>query len=218
MVACRVQLHRFPAEPVHRRVGRGYVVPGGGFFPGVTTVLKATKPRADREAIARWADRVGTDEAEAILADASQRGTSLHAQVEAFLLRGEEGAGPWWGSIAPFLRRVKAALVEGLVWHPAGFAGAVDCVGVVGGELAILDWKTARRPKRQEWIRDYELQVAAYCAAVNRVYGTRIGRGYVVVALHDRPAQVFELDAVRIFGAWHDFRRRLAAFKELHGR
>ena len=213
-----MRLKKFEADPRQGAGGRGYDVPGGAFFPGVTTVLKATKPRADREAIARWVERVGADEAEAITTGASLRGRGLHADVERFFETGEDGSGAWWDSIASFVRSVRPLLVEGLVWHPAGFAGAVDCVGVVGGELAILDWKTARRPKRQEWIRDYELQVAAYCAAVNRVYGTRIGRGYVVVALHDRPAQVFELDAVRIFGAWHDFRRRLAAFKELHGR
>lgn len=189
---------------------RCYDTPAGP-LPSVTTILSRT---ADKPGLHAWRRRVGAAEAARVTKEAADRGTRLHADVEGVLLRGEmpQDITPWLASLVPFLGRVQAAhLVEGMVWHPLGYAGCLDLLATVDGELAIVDWKTASRPKLAEWTEDYQLQVAAYCAAASSVYGLRVRRGWVAIALEDQEAQVVEVDAV---AAWARWKARVAQFRD----
>jgi genome maintenance exonuclease 1 len=194
---------------------RYYATPVGD-FPGVTTVLSATKSEKDKAGLQRWRKSVGEVEAERIKNDAIARGNHLHSCLENYLesaLLPEDPTNPWWQSVQPFLSRVgNVALIEGAIWHPEGFAGSVDCVAEVDGKLSIIDWKTSGKPKKIEYITDYLQQVAAYCAGVNRVYGTRIDRGYVVVALDNDDAQIFDVTGHDLMQHWHDFKSRVRMF------
>ena len=69
----------------------------------------------------------------------------------------------------------------------------LDFVGRVGKSLCVVDWKTAEKPKREDWIDDYFAQVAAYVDAVEFVYGVEIDDAAIVIALPSRDAQVFWL-------------------------
>ena len=83
------------------------------------------------------------------------------------------------------------------------------------GHLCLCDWKTARKPKRPEWITDYYLQVAAYCQAVNHVYrdyGIEVKQALVAIALEDAPAQLFPLDLAELEHHWRGFQQRLRAY------
>ncbi|MBD0269853.1 MAG: PD-(D/E)XK nuclease family protein, partial [Cyanobacteria bacterium Co-bin8] len=185
-----VQLIHYRARRV-RVNQRSYYEIEGHRFPGVTTILSATKPRADREALQRWQQSVGVDVAKQITGRAASAGTRLHRQIAAYL-RGEaieivpELAG-YWTSVEPLLQEVEEVLlVEGAVWHDLGFVGFPDALVVYRGELCLCDWKTARKPKQLDWITDYCFQVAAYRAAVNAVYGDlglQVSRAMVAIAL-----------------------------------
>lgn len=210
-------LHRHTSTPVTVDGRRHYETPLGK-LPSVTAVLRATK---DVSGLMAWRRRVGAEHADAVTKAATDRGTGLHSDAEALLVSGTVPAepSPYFTSLLPFFKRITStALVEGTVWHPHGYAGAVDLVAEVDGELAIVDWKTSSRPKRWEWIEDYRLQVAAYCAAVNRVYSLKIKRGFVVVALKDREAQVFEESGSELFKSWQGFQERLGRYKAGAGR
>lgn len=188
---------------------RCYATPAGP-LPSVTTILSAT---ANNFGLHAWRKRVGAAEANRISREAAERGTQLHADVESVLLyqRQPSAITPWLASLLPFLARISQAhLVEGAVWHPVGYAGCVDLVATVDDGLAVVDWKTAAKPKLKEWCLDYELQVAAYCAAVSRVYGIRCLRGWVVIALEDCEAQVLEVDVMR---RWTEWKERVGLFK-----
>lgn len=218
-------LQKLVAPRVEVNGQRLYDTPRGK-FPSVTSILSATK---DKTYLERWKNRVGQREAERIRVAASTRGNSLHEMVEAFLLHGTVGEGPWWTSIEGFLRDITGVhLIEGPVWHPLGFAGTVDALLDWRGVPAVVDWKTARSFRKAAWVEDYKLQTTAYGGAANWLYadaGFKVERGIVVVALEDQPAQVFHIEHPELVIGWrqftgriHDYRRVMREFTaELFG-
>lgn len=190
---------------------------GDAIYPGITTILSNTKAEADRASLAVWRDLVGEQEAKRILKAACDRGTIIHHLIEERLQgnpvippAGVEG---FWASVEPVLDHISdVQLIEGVVWHSSGFAGSVDCVARWDGELAIIDWKTSSSPKKPEWIKDYFQQTSAYRAAVNEVYDLDISTSVVVVALEDRPAQVFKCHENDLDWHWDMFCYRVREF------
>ena len=88
----------------------------------------------------------------------------MHKQIASFLQAKDvviptDIAG-YWDSIAPILDRIdEALLVEGAVWHDAGYVGFPDALVRYDNKLYVCDWKTALKPKKLEWIGDYCLPV-----------------------------------------------------------
>ncbi len=192
---------------------------GRKYLPWGDTILGATKPFRDKQALAQWRERVGEVEADKITSDAFERGTIVHGLIEDYL-QGKESTCPdgvkgFWDSIRPVLVNVSdVQLIEGAVWHPSGFAGSVDCVASWKGQPAIVDWKTSGKHKKSEWITDYKKQTAAYCAAVNRLYGLRLNNAVIVIALEDSPAQVFEVPPVELMEHWRNFQERVKQYHQ----
>ena len=48
--------------------------------------------------------------------------------------------------------------------HRLCLAGTVDLICEVDGELAIVDFKTSKKEKPEEWLEDYFVQLSAYWA------------------------------------------------------
>ena len=202
---------------------RLYTTPEGK-FPSVTTVISGT---GDKRAIEEWRESVGEKEAESTLKLACARGDATHANVENWLLNGTEPeldllTEPYWESIKPFLSQIdKPLLIEGAVWHPAGYAGQLDCIATLtefGDEPFLLDWKTADRPKTKDRLYDYELQAAAYVAAANHVYanlGLHIRRAKVVIAIRCEHVQVVSLEEADLLQLFVHFKARLSRFTKI---
>lgn len=214
------KLPHYSAKRVRRNRKMLYEIEGH-CYPGVTSVLNATKPAEAREALQRWRQRVGHEEARRISGRASSAGTRLHKQIAAYLNDESidipaELAG-YWASIEPVLAQVEEVLlVEGAVWHSAGFVGFPDALVVFDGEVHLCDWKTALRPKRKDWVEDYFLQVAAYAEAAAQVYaawGLQVQQGLVAIALDHQPAQLFNLPLDDLTSHWHTFQRRLREYQ-----
>ena len=68
--------------------------------------------------------------------------------------------------------------------HHLGVAGRCDCIAQFNGVPSIIDFKTAKRIKRREWIEDYFLQGCAYANAHNVMFSTNIKQ--VVILMIDR--------------------------------
>ena len=73
--------------------------------------------------------------------------------------------------------------VEVGLYYPGLYAGTTDCVGLHLGDAAIMDHKQTNKPKKQEWIEDYYLQMVAYALAHNKVHGTNIQKGVVFMCV-----------------------------------
>lgn len=208
-------------SPQYKTVNRQRrLVFDGQAYPSVSTILAATKPEADRLALQRWRKRVGYAQAQQISTQACRRGTSIHTAINLFLdgqdLPDDVTDNPYWHSIKPILESVwEVHLLESAVYHAEqGYAGRLDCLGTWQEELCLFDWKTASKPKKLEWISDYCLQVTAYTAAVNHLYGVQIERALIAIALEDQAAQIFLLDADDLSHYWAQFLLRLRLWQQ----
>ena len=74
------------------------------------------------------------------------------------------------------------------------YAGTADCVGLYKDIPTLIDFKTAKKIKKREWIEDYFLQGCAYANAHNVMFGTNIEQ--IVILMVDRDA-IFQEFIVR---------------------
>lgn len=199
---------------------RLYVTPGGR-LPSVTTVLSGSR---DNSGLEEWRESIGIERADQILKIACFRGTGHHSNIEQFLTDGTEPRfdallTPYWKSSRRFLDRVKKPLLlEGAVWHPDGYAGALDCLAYLDTDdlqPTLLDWKTADTPRKPDKIYDYSLQCAAYVHAANHVYkhlGLKVHQAMLVVALPDQAPQIEVIDEDGLAQYYQHFLARLQRY------
>jgi len=79
----------------------------------------------------------------------------------------------------------------------------------------VVDFKQANRPKREEWIEDYYMQIAAYAMAHDYVYGSKIEQGVIMVCTPDLYYQEFKTEGASLRAWKHKFLKRLDMFHEL---
>ena len=181
---------------VTKTKGRHYVDPDGNKYPSITTVLSILS----REAIQKWRERVGEEEANRISRVASSRGTKIHNIIEKYIANDPEylqGEMPHniqtFKDIQPILDQnlSKIYSIEAPLYSKhLGVAGRVDCVGVWNGQDSIIDWKTSRKEKKKEWISSYFMQAAAYAIMWEERTGRPIKQLVVAIA-GDMGPQVF---------------------------
>jgi ATP-dependent exoDNAse (exonuclease V) beta subunit len=174
---------------------RLYFTPDGSKVPSVTTILDRTKSAESRAALEQWRKNIGHARAQQITTEAANRGTRMHTYLEHYVKTGEmkdKGNNPFsWASHAMAETVIRDGLssvnefwgVEIPLYFPKLYAGTTDCVGLHNGDESIIDFKQTNKPKKQEWIEDYYLQLVAYALAHNEVYKTNIRKGVVLMAV-----------------------------------
>ena len=174
---------------------RLYACPDGSKVPSVTTILDKTKPPEKMKALMEWRNRVGHEKAQQITTEAASRGTRMHKYLEDFVKTGtmsKPGTNPYsYQSHTMAQAVVNQGLVhvneiwgvEVSLYYPGLYAGTTDGVGVHKLDEAILDYKQSNKPKKEEWIEDYYLQLTAYALAHNEIYGTNIRKGVVLMCV-----------------------------------
>lgn len=172
-------------DPVTRK--RVYQTPDGEKLPSVTTILSATK---DMTHLNKWKKRIGEDKANQITKEAAGIGTSLHNNLERFLcgIQRQPGNNPVHVKanamadiiIANGLKDVDEVwAIEQSLYHKSLYSGTTDLVGVYKGNPVVMDYKQSNKPKKEEWIEDYFLQLTAYIMAHNATYNTNIREGHI---------------------------------------
>jgi genome maintenance exonuclease 1 len=101
-----------------------------------------------------------------------------------------------------------------------GYAGTVDNISrMKDGSLKIIDFKSSAKPKREDWIEDYKLQVAAYSIAAWDLLGERPTGAEIWISNEIEPTpQKFVMDVQDITEYFKKFRLRLNAFYEKYPR
>jgi len=194
-------------------------------LPSVTTILAATQSDEKRASLAKWKTRVGDAEADRIKNVAASRGTNMHSHLEYHL----NGQGLLDLSNEGQVARNMADKIikEGLndlheIWgsevvlhYPNKYAGATDLVGIYQGRDSIVDFKQSNKPKKDEWILDYKLQLAAYAAAHDCIYGTNIEQGVILMCTPDLYFQRFIINGQQFRDYKLEWMKRVERYYEL---
>jgi len=223
---------RFPYKELKRETingSRKYMTPDGHAVPSVTTILDATKSEESKKALHEWRKRVGPEKAQQITTEAAGRGTRMHKWLENYVktgVTGEPGSNPY--SIQSH-QMAHSIISKGLsncsefwgtevsLYFPEVYAGTTDLVGVHGGQEAIMDHKQTNKPKKREWIEDYFVQLAAYSEAHDKLHGTKIDQGVIMMMSQAGEPQEF-VTCGREFDGYKDkWWRRVEAFKKGQG-
>ena len=188
-------------------------------LPSVTTILSRTK---DKRFLKEWKAKVGEKKAEEIKNLSSKRGTLMHKYLEHYVLgKGYEDLtdlGQATKKMAEKVIEVGLTPVseyfgsEVTLYYPGLYAGATDLVCMHNDMETIVDFKQANRPKREEWIDDYKLQVAAYAMAHDHVHGSKIRQAVIMVCTPDLYFQEFRIQDQQLREWKHRFLVRLDMF------
>ena len=195
----------------------------GANLPSVTTILKATQSEEDKAGIAAWKERVGHKEAERIKNEASRRGSAMHSYIEQFLfgkfnldlLEEENKSKKMAIKIIDCGLKNKLSEIwgaEATVYYPGKYAGTADCIGIYDGKETILDFKQSNKPKKEEYIEDYFLQLGAYSLAHNTVYNSNITQGVILLCTVDRLFQDFKIEGNELINFQNKFLERVEQF------
>ena len=191
-------------------------------LPSVTTVLAKTKNQAY---LTRWKNKVGHEQAEAIKNLSSKRGTAMHKFLESHIQGvGYDDLTPIGCEAKPMAQKIiEMGLApvseyygsEVMLHYPGLYAGSTDLVCMHNGLETIVDFKQSNRAKKEEWIEDYYIQIAAYAMAHDAYYGSTIQQGVIMVCTPDLYYQEFKVSGAELRSWKHKFLKRLDHYHEL---
>ncbi len=87
-----------------------------------------------------------------------------------------------------------------------GYAGRMDlAIESKEGSAKIIDFKTSRKPKREEWIENYKMQIAAYSIALHERYSVFPKSCEIWISCETGDVQLFEMDKKSIMTNFEKF-------------
>ena len=180
---------------------RFYVTPDDNAYPSITSILALQ----DKPGLKKWREDVGEKEAKRISKESMRIGTAVHQMAEFYLsnyiikLKNEEK------KIVDTFNRLRFLLgnINNIVGNEIALysdllrvAGTADCIAEYNGVPSIIDFKTSRKPKKEEWIDDYYMQTFAYKLMFEEMTGIEIKQVVILVACIDQfDVQVFKKPA-----------------------
>ena len=215
-------------ERVDTEVGRHYLDSNNKAVPSVTTVLSGTSQ--SKAGIDQWRQRVGDEEADRVIKQSTDIGTAVHEAIEKYLNNETWDEFSDHGDQLMAKRMTGKFITDGLngiteVWGlEVGlildnlYAGTADCVGTYNGVPSLIDFKTAKKIKRRDWIEDYFLQGSAYANAHNVMFGTDIQQIVILMVDRDLIFQEFLVKPTEfkvLSGKW---KRRLIDFDKKYNK
>ena len=177
---------------------RHYVTPEGGKYKSVTTILDE---KLDKTALLEWRKKVGETEANRISTQAANRGTAIHDIAEHYLLNNESFPKGSMPANVDTFRKLRPIIDEriGKIYGLEYFlysdvlktAGATDCIAEFDGINSIIDFKTSKKPKKEEWIQSYFYQATCYAMMAEERLGLVIPQIAILIAVDHEEPQVF---------------------------
>lgn len=185
---------------VNLSTGRCYVAEEGEnrglVLPSITRILgKKPKPQ-----LAAWKERLGPAEASRQSAIATVQGSALHKLMECHLNNQDlprfgPNVAELWQHLRGWLNKnitVVYAQEQDVASHLLGAAGRLDLLALVNDTtITVVDAKSAKRPKRDEWIEDYFIQGTFYAMATYETTGQKVEQIVVVILNPETGIQEF---------------------------
>ena len=187
-------------EPITKDGSRFYPIPGADkYYPSVTSVTSFKSAAFFK----KWRNKIGENEANRITARATQRGTAFHAITEDYIkgqldldryLENNPLSVRMFQSAKSTLNRINNihCLETFLYSHYLGLAGRVDCIAEFDGELAVIDFKTSTKEKKESYIENYFVQETAYAAMFLERTGLEVKKIVTLIATEEGTIQIFE--------------------------
>ena len=174
---------------------RYYDIPGESKLVSITSITSWI----NREIFRSWRARVGNEEADKVTKAATSRGTDMHTLTENYLLNEEL---PTVQPLSEFLFKQSKpqlnlidnihAIEKPLYSLRLGVAGTVDCIAEYEGELAVIDFKTSKKPKPRKWIDHYFVQCAAYACMLYEMKEIPVKKFVIIMSCEDGEVVVYE--------------------------
>ena len=169
---------------------RYYVTPENIYCPSVTTVLADY----DNEGLIKWREEVGEKMADYISFQATSSGSEFHKIIADYLSNRLDLSE--YKKLLPkaHFHNVKHLLdkinnIYGLDTHLHSnilrLAGSADCIAEFDGVLSIIDFKTAKREKKEEHLRKYFLQETAYSIMARECANTQANQIVTIISGED---------------------------------
>jgi genome maintenance exonuclease 1 len=191
-----IDIPKVSTKTVNRK--RFYITPTG-LYPSITTVLGVRK--AKQKGLQEWRERVGNDVANHIMRTAASRGTAVHHMCEDFLNNIEvtqEGRDflPWclFSQLKPTIQsNINKIYAQecGLWSEKYRVAGRVDCIAEYNGIPSIIDFKTSRSERKDDYNLEYYIQASAYAEMFEERTGIEINQIVILVVTEDGAVQEF---------------------------
>lgn len=174
---------------------RYYDTPSGKKLVSITSVIS----HYNREIFVNWRKRVGNEEANKVTKQSTSRGTDTHTLIEHYLKNEDL---PTVQPLSDMLFKIAKAdlsnidnihgLETPLYSEFLGIAGTVDCIAEYNNELAIIDFKTSKKPKKREWIEGYFVQCAAYACMLYELTGLTVKKFVIIMTCENGECEVYE--------------------------
>jgi genome maintenance exonuclease 1 len=193
-----VDLNLVPLEREHIDGVRYYKVPDEEELIKMVSITSVTS-HFNKEIFINWRKKVGNETADKITKAATKRGTDMHTLTEYYLKNDDLPDVP---PISEFLFKIAKsklnlinniyALEGPLYSKQLGIAGTVDCIAEYNDELAIIDFKTSKKPKPREWIEHYFVQAMAYGCMLYELTGIPVKKLVIIMACENGECVVYE--------------------------
>jgi CRISPR/Cas system-associated exonuclease Cas4 (RecB family) len=174
---------------------RYYDTPNGKKLVSITSVIS----HYNREIFREWRAKVGEKEANKVTKQATSRGTDMHTLAEYYLKNSKlPSVQPLsemlFKQAKPTLDKIDNihAQEQSLFSYQLGVAGSVDCIAEYEGELAIIDFKTAKKPKPKKWVDHHFVQCAAYGCMLYEMTGIMVKKFVIIMSCEDGEVVVYE--------------------------
>ena len=189
---------------VEKDGNRYYVTPDGNHYPSITSVLALQ----ENLGLKAWKEKVGEKEAKRISNESLIIGTAVHQLAEFYLSnvkleldklhKQEKKIIDTFNRLRFLLGNINniVGLEIPLFSDLLRVAGTTDCIAEYNGVPSVIDFKTSRKPKKEEWIDDYFIQTFAYKLMFEEMTGIEIKQVVVLVACIEQfDVQVFKKPA-----------------------
>lgn len=177
---------------------RHYVLEDGTKLKSVTTVLSE---KSDKTFLEKWKRKLGEEESQKVIAQANRRGSSVHALAERYILNEEDYIKKEMPVNVDTFNQIKKYLdkyvddVYGielpLYSKTLKTAGRTDLIAEYCGETSIIDFKTSRKVKKEEWIQNYFLQATVYSMMFEYLYKIKVPQIVIIMAVDNDHPLVF---------------------------
>jgi hypothetical protein len=172
----------------------------GEKYPSITSVLSIRQ----KEGLIKWRQRVGEEVANHVMITSANRGTAVHNMVEDHLnnidinnvekYKKQFLPRMMFQVLKPVLNNINNISLQEAQMFSSNYtvAGRCDCIAEYDGELSVIDFKTSKGEKEEDWIENYFIQGAAYAEMYEEHFGTPINQIVILVVTEEGTTQIFK--------------------------